>query len=106
MTNEAGLSAGPSGAAIASKRIAGGGARVGFMARQPPIDARDSGWRFAAVGDTPGSMATASNLAVRTVAEIVACDGEIVPFLGAPVGSAYERLDAEGPFLAVLDTIA
>lgn len=84
------------GGCIASDRITVDGARVGYMTRDKPTRAEDSGWLFTAGDETQDYMDDADNFAVYDVNTIANYDRDIIPFLDASVGSSFERI-ADGP---------
>jgi len=76
---------------IATDRITVEGLPVGYMYREAPERDMDSGWRFTA-GDEPEEyLDDAANHSVYDVNTIANYDPAIVPFLDAPVGSAFIR---------------
>jgi hypothetical protein len=79
-------------ASIASDRIMVDGARVGFMYREASDRPEDSGWRFLAGDEDDAYMDNAANHGVYAVNTVANYDPEIIPFLEAPVGSAFIRL--------------
>jgi hypothetical protein len=90
------------GGCIATDRITVDGQRVGFMYREQPQEEVDSGWRFMA-GDEPEEyMDDPDNHEVYDVNTIANYDPDIVPFLEAPIGSAFERSDDDA-FVEVTD---
>jgi hypothetical protein len=84
------------GGCIASDRITVDGARVGYMTRDKPTRAEDSGWLFTAGDETQDYMDDADNFAVYDVNTIANYDRDIIPFLDASVGSSFERI-GDGP---------
>ena len=93
------------GACIATDLIVVGGSPVRFMYREEPDSKLDSGWRFMAGQETQAYMDDPDNLALYDINTIANYDASIIPFLDAPIGSAFEKLDAESPFVAVTDWI-
>ena len=91
------------GACIATDRITVDGMRVRFMYRGKPDNSIDSGWRFMAGDETDDYMDNASNHGVYDVNTIANYDPDIIPHLEAPEGSAFERVDADQPFVEVFD---
>lgn len=91
------------GSCIASDMITREGRRVGFMYRETPDSETDSGWRFMSGYESEAYMDDADNLAIYDVNTIANYDTEIVPFLGAGVGAAFEREDGTGAFREVQD---
>lgn len=91
------------GGCIASDMITVEGRKVGFMYRDEPAFDEDSGWRFVAGLESAEYMDDPDNHAVYDVNTIANYDAEIIPFLNAPIGSAYERDEETGEFLEVDD---
>ena len=73
------------------------------MYREAPDSDVDSGWRFLSGDESQAYADEASNFAMYDVNTIANYDPEIIPFLNAPVGSAFERKDGTGPFAEVHD---
>jgi hypothetical protein len=88
------------GACVASDMILVGGSRVGYMYRESPDIDVDSGWRFFSGEESRDYMDDATNFAFYDINPVANYDPEIVPFLGAPIGSAFER-DSSGEFVAI-----
>ena len=91
------------GSCIATDMITVDGRRVAFMYREVPDNEIDSGWRFMSGAESEEYMDDADNHAVYDVNTIANYDPEIILYLDAPVGSAFERENGTGPFLQVLD---
>jgi hypothetical protein len=91
------------GACIATNMITVDGNRVAFMYRQAPDNDVDSGWRFMSGFEPPDYMDDPSNHAIYDVNTIANYDPEIIPFLDAPMGSAFERENGTGPLAEVHD---
>lgn len=89
------------GACIASDLITVEGRNVAFMYRESPDNEADSGWRFLSGYESPEYMDDADNHGAYDVNTIANYDRDIIPFLKAPHGSAFERLGATGPFVEV-----
>ncbi len=88
------------GACLATDRITVEGSRVGYMYREEPDGSWDSGWRFTA-GDEPDVyLENPAHMELYSLNTIANYDPEIIPFLSAPVGSAFERENGRGPFVA------
>ena len=82
------------GGCLATDRITVDGARVGYMYREEPKHAVDSGWRFFAGDEDEAYMNDPGKHDVYDVNTIVNYDPGILPFLDAPEGSRFE-LDLE-----------
>jgi len=89
------------GACIATDMITVDGKPVGFMYRQGPREPVDSGWCFTAGRESPEYMDNPDNHAIYDVNTIANYDPEIIPFLDAPIGSAFERDGETGRFVEV-----
>ncbi|MBI3562428.1 MAG: DUF2185 domain-containing protein [Gammaproteobacteria bacterium] len=79
------------GKCLASDRVIVDGCPVGFMYREPPLDAQDSGWRFLAGDEDADYMADLSRHGVYEVNMIANFDAAIIEHLQAPVGSRVLR---------------
>lgn len=91
------------GGCTASHMITCGGHKVGFMYREEPSHEHDSGWRFMSGRESDEYMQEPDNFAIHDVNTIANYDAEIVPFLHAPVGAAFERQNGTGAFVEVRD---
>ena len=91
------------GGCIATDMITCGGCKVGFMYREATEFDLDSGWRFMSGDESDEYMNDPDNHAIYDVNTIANCDPDIIPFLDAPVGSAFERESSTGPFVEVHD---
>jgi hypothetical protein len=80
------------GGCMATDRIVVDGSKVGYMYREPPVNQKDSGWRFFAGDEDASYMADGSHHGVYDVNTIANYDPDIVPFLRAEVGSRFERV--------------
>lgn len=90
------------GACFATDKITVDGEPVRFMYREEPDNDIDSGWRFMAGSESDAYMNDPENHAIYDVNTIANYDHDIVPFLGAPIGSAFERPDGKR-FIEVYD---
>lgn len=88
------------GSCIASDMIVFDGHPVGYMYRETPDLEHDSGWRFFSGLESQDYADDAHHFALYDVNTVANYDRSIVPCLGAPVGSAFERA-ADGRFVAV-----
>lgn len=79
------------GACFATDKITVDGMRVGYLVREAPASPTDSGWRFFSGTETQDYVDDPSNLSIYDVNTIANYDPTIVPFLHAPVGSAFGR---------------
>ena len=73
------------------------------MYREGPAYDVDSGWRFTAGIETEEYMDEPSNSDIYDVNTIANHDPQIIPFLDAPAGSAFERENGTGRFIEVDD---
>jgi hypothetical protein len=79
------------GACFATDMITVVGRRVRFMYREQPDNETDSGWRFMAGYESDEYMGDPANHGIYDVNTIANYDPDIVPFLDAAYGSAFER---------------
>lgn len=77
------------------------GRKVGYMYREEPRNDQDSGWVFTAGVETQGYMDNADNHGIYDVNTIANCDPDIIPFIDAPVGAAFEREEPSDGFKQV-----
>jgi hypothetical protein len=89
------------GACIATDQITVGGTPVRFMYRQRAIHDVDSGWRFLSGLESDAYLEDAANLAFYDCNTIANYDRSIVPYLDAPIGSAFEKLPGAAGFTPV-----
>jgi hypothetical protein len=82
---------GPKGC-IATDRIMVDGSKVGYMYREQPDYDGDSGWRFTAGNESDEYMDNSNNSGVYDLNTICNADPDIIEFLNAEVGSAFERV--------------
>jgi hypothetical protein len=80
------------GACFATDMIVVDGHLVGYMYRQKPDRPVDSGWRFLAGTESDAYLEDLNHTAIYDVNTIANYDPSIIPYLTAPVGSAFERL--------------
>ena len=86
------------GGCLASDRILVDGRPVGYMYREAPINPEDSGWRFLAGDEDDAYMANNANHGVYDVNTIVNYCPDILPYIDAEAGSAFER-DQGGDYI-------
>ena len=87
------------GSCLATDRITVDRCPVGFMYRDSPDDAHDSGWRFFAGDETQQYLDDPVNFEVYDVNTIANYDSEIVSLLDADARSAFERDPETGGFV-------
>ncbi len=89
------------GACFATDMIMVDGKKVSFMYREEPDHDVDGGWRFMSGFETPEYMDNASNHGIYDVNTVANYDPDVIPFLDAPIGSAFERDRNTGEFVEV-----
>jgi hypothetical protein len=89
------------GGCFATDIITVEGRKVGYMYREEPDNDIDSGWRFTAGLESEQYMDNPDNLSIYDVNTIANYDPEIIPFLDAPAGSAFERDRHSGKFVEI-----
>jgi len=92
------------GACLATDMITVEGCQVIFMWREAPEEDVDSGWRFTAGIESQEYVDDPNNLGWYDVNTIANIDPDIIPFLDAPIGSAFERKDGIGEFVESHDS--
>jgi hypothetical protein len=88
------------GGGLATDRIVVDGEPVGYMFRERPANAQDSGWRFFAGDEDNTYMRNNQNHGVYDVNTVVNYDPDIFPFLDAAEGSRFERVGSTFRLLA------
>lgn len=78
------------GYVIATRRLVEERLPVLYMYHEEPEDG-DSGWRFFAGDETDEYLENPENIGIYDIQTILAVDDEVLPYLDAPVGFAYER---------------
>lgn len=86
---------------IASALMTVEGKKVGYMYREKPDNDPDSGWRFFAGLESQEYTDTPSNFSLYDVNTIANYDHDIIAFLDAPIGSAFERTSQSGKLQAI-----
>ncbi len=88
------------GGGIATDMIMVEGKPINYMYREEPNEPSDSGWCFMSGYESQEYLDNPDNMAIYDLNTIANYSPDIVPFLEAPYGSAYERNEA-GKFFAV-----
>ena len=91
------------GDCFATDRVAIDGQLVGYMYREAPEYDLDSGWRFFAGDESQQYIDNPENLGIYDVNTIANCDPDIIPILGAPVGSEFGRDATTGEIHEIVD---
>ena len=89
------------GGCFATDMITVAGHKVGYMYREKPDFPEDSGWRFFSGKESEAYLEDPGNTAVYDVNTIANYDPTIIPLLGSPAGSAFERRGLLKKFVAV-----
>ncbi len=85
---------------IASNQVAKAGNPVGYLYREDPDNAADSGWRVFSGTESQEYADEPSNFAMYNASTILEIDPSIASVLGTPAPAAFER-DAAGRFVRV-----
>src|SRR5262245_22756297 len=88
----------PMGGCMATDHITVGGLPVGYMYREAPDFDPDSGWRFFSGTESEKYVNDPDNTTIYDVNTIANYDPAIIPFLDAPVGSAFGRVPGTDRF--------
>lgn len=83
------------GLCMASKHITEDGFEIGYMYREEPEEAADSGWRFFSGAETDEFIENARNFHLVDVNKIANLDPDIIPLLNAPTGAVFDKVDGE-----------
>jgi len=87
------------GGCIATDMITVDGLKVALMYREQPDNDVDSGWRFLSGRESQSYLDEPSHSEVYDVNTIANYDPDVIPFLDAPIGSAFERTGGAGDFV-------
>lgn len=79
------------GSCIASDRITIEGQKVGYMYRENPSNATDSGWRFFAGNEDEEYTNNANNFEIYDLNTICNYDQSIIPYLNEEFGSKFSK---------------
>src|SRR6185436_8280418 len=86
------------GGCFATDYITVDGSPVGYMYREAPDHDVDSGWRFFSGKETEQYTNDPDNSGIYEVNTIANYDPAIIPFLSAPIGSAFGRVSGTDKF--------
>lgn len=89
------------GGCYATDMITVDGKRVNFMYREQPDYEQDSGWRFFSGYESDEYLDNPKNTEIYDVNTICNYDADIIPFLDAPAGTAFERDSKTGNFVKI-----
>jgi hypothetical protein len=89
------------GGCFATDAITVEGRKVGYMYREKPDFADDSGWRFFSGTESQESLEDPGYTEIYDVNTIANYDPAIIPLLNSPAGSAFERRGLFRKFVAV-----
>ncbi len=90
------------GACFATDRITVEGHPVRFMYREESDNDLDSGWRFmSGVNEDDDYMDDPNNIDIYDVNTIANYDRSIIPYLGSPIRSCFEKMPGEEEFIQV-----
>ena len=89
------------GLCFVTKRILEDGAPVGYLYREEPDNADDSGWRFTANDESDDYINDSANVALVSLGAVLSVDDRFIALLDAPAGSAYAFDHNTQQFVAV-----
>jgi len=88
------------GYVLAPKVLVANKLKVQFMYREKPDNANDSGWRVFSGDEDQEYVDNPNNIDIYDIETILAIDNDIEKHLLSPIGSAFEREDANSEFVA------
>lgn len=91
------------GACFATDMITVEGYPVRFMYREEPDDKSDSGWRFMSGFESDEYLENSDGTGIYDVNTIANYDPSIIPLLNSPIGSVFEKAEANGGFEEITD---
>jgi len=83
---------------LVTNRILYEGCRVGYLYREQPLGAKDSGWRITSNDESKAYMDDSKNAAFVSLGAVLNVDDSFRDLLDAPVGSAFIRNTRTGQF--------
>ncbi len=92
------------GLGMVSDKVSVEGCPIGYMYRDEPEDAGDSGWRFFAGNESDAYIDNPKNFSLLDVNIIANFDATIVPYLNEAVGAAYDKGEGGDQFFDASDT--
>lgn len=87
--------------AFATDRITVDGKTVGYMYREAPERAYDSGWHFFAGDEDQAYVDDAGHLEIYAVNTVANYDHDIIPYLDTPAPCAFEKIPGTNKFKCV-----
>ena len=87
------------GFALAPKQLVENRIKVRFMYREEPDNEQDSGWRFFSGFESDEYVNNPDNIGLYDVNTIANIDPDIIPLLNSPIGSMFERENANDEFV-------
>ena len=89
------------GLCFVTKRVLEDGAPVGYLYREEPDNADDSGWRFTANDESDDYINDSANVALVSLGAVLSVDDRFIALLDAPAGAAYAFDHNTQQFMAV-----
>lgn len=86
------------GFVLATRMLVDEKKKVRYMYREKPDNPQDSGWRFFCGDETDEYVQNPDNLGVYDINSIIQLDGDVVPYLSALPGHAFERDKVDSVF--------
>jgi hypothetical protein len=80
------------GSCLITDRVMVDGLKIGYMYREEPDNALDSGWRFFAGDESQSYVDEPSHLGFYAVNTTANCDPDIIPYLETPAPYAFEKI--------------
>lgn len=80
------------GYCFATNKITIEGLSIGYMYREEPDEAMDSGWRFFSGTEDQAYIDDAENVSIYHINTIANHDTSILPYLHLPIGTELERV--------------
>ncbi|WP_269530864.1 DUF2185 domain-containing protein [Chitinimonas sp. BJYL2] len=86
------------GHCVVSDMVAVEGKPVGYMYRDEPEDAEDSGWRFFAGNESDAYIDNPKHFSLLDVNVVANFDETIIPLLNSPVGAEFDKEEGGDTF--------
>ena len=86
---------------LRDEKVLEDGAPVGYLYREEPDNADDSGWRFTANDESDDYINDSANVALVSLGAVLSVDERFIALLDSPAGSAYAFDHDTQKFMAV-----
>jgi hypothetical protein len=89
------------GGCFITDRVTVDGMKIGYMYREEPDRAEDSGWRFFSGDEAQDYIDDLSHTGVYAVNTAANYDPDIIPYLDTPAPCAFEKIEGSNRYQRV-----